>query len=127
METNSNTPKHRNAKIGMGLILITFGSLLMGRNLGLEIPFWLTSWPVLLIAIGIFSGIKHQFKKPGSYILILIGTVFLIDKLIPGYQFHELIFPLIITGLGVILILRRNEHNFKHCGGWHNKQFRETH
>lgn len=111
---NSHNRRSPLGKIGLGLILLSFGGLLLSRNLGLYIPQWLTSWPLLLIAIGLISGIRHEFKRPGAFILILVGVVFLTDKLIPGFEMHELLFPLLITGAGIYLIINRNR-NHRFC------------
>ncbi|WP_207420952.1 LiaF transmembrane domain-containing protein [Desertivirga brevis] len=130
MENNiSNKAKGSRVKVTMGIVLVVFGALMFGDNFGLAVPSWLTSWPVLLILTGIVAGIKHQFKKPGALVLILTGTVFLIDKLLPGFEFHELVFPLLVTSLGIFLILKRNEQaDLKHChqfGGY--KDFKDPH
>lgn len=127
MEVNhSDKVKRSRVKVAMGLVFVAFGALMFGRNLGLAVPFWLTSWPVLLVLIGIIAGIKHQFKKPGAYVLVLTGTVFLIDKLIPGFQSHELAFPLVVTSLGIFLILKRNDRaDYRQChqfGGYKQSQ-----
>ncbi|WP_207534229.1 LiaF transmembrane domain-containing protein [Desertivirga arenae] len=126
METNSSYKEKRSrVKVAMGLVFVIFGGLMFGSNLGLGVPSWLTSWPVLLILLGVVAGIKHQFRRPGAYVLILIGTVFLTDKLIPGFQFHELMFPLAVTSTGIFLILKRNEGaGFRHCHQF--KGFRQT-
>jgi len=117
----NNNRKLTKGKIALGIVLFITGVLLFSRNMGVNIPDWLISWPMLLIAIGLISGINHQFRRPASYILILAGTVFLTDKLIPGYQIHELLFPLAITGLGIFLIFRRNRHWGNRCWHFRNK------
>ena len=94
---------------------------MLSRNLGMEIPYWLTSWPVLIIALGFIAGIKHQFRKPGAYIMVLIGSVFLLKEMVPGYQVHEIAFPLAITSLGIFVILKRNDHPFaQKSKDWHD-------
>lgn len=120
MDNKKNTSKPRTAKIALGTILVIAGTLMFGRNLGLNIPYWLTSWPLLVIMIGVISGIKHRFTKPGAYIMILIGSIFLLNDIIPGFQLHEVIFPIAITTLGIFLILKRNAHPFaERCKEWH--------
>jgi predicted membrane protein len=74
--------------------------------MGAPIPGWVFTWPVLLIAIGLLVGVKSKFHNPGSLIMILIGTVFLIDQSIPQLDFHNYIFPIILIIMGIVFILR---------------------
>jgi len=125
METNSNTRKPRRGKIAAGIVLVIAGALLFSKNMGVNIPDWLISVPTLLIGIGLISGIKHRFRRPGAYVLLLIGSVLMADKLNPGLQLHEAIFPIVITSLGVFLILKRNDHPFaEKCKQWHQHKFK---
>jgi hypothetical protein len=94
------------SRIGSGLFLLLAGFVLLAYKMGAPIPGWLFTWPVLLIAIGILTGIKSRFHNPGSFILILIGGVFLADQSIPGIDLHRYIAPLILIGLGIIFLLR---------------------
>lgn len=80
--------------------------------MGMEIPQWITSWEVLTIALGIIAGLKHRFRKPGAYMMILIGSIFLLNDLVPSFQLHEIAFPIAVTSLGIFLILKRNNEPF---------------
>ncbi|MDP4285336.1 MAG: LiaF-related protein [Bacteroidota bacterium] len=111
----------KNSRIWSGFILIIAGILLLAYKMGAPIPGWIFTWPVLLILIGLITGIKSRFQNPGSYILILIGTIFLVDQSIPGINFHNYIVPLILIGLGLIFIIkprgnaceRRRRHHWR--------------
>lgn len=96
----------RGSRIWSGIVLIGAGVLLLAYKMGAPIPAWIFTWPVLLIAIGILSGIGSKFRNPGSVIMILIGTVFLADQSIPGIDFHNYLVPVILIGLGLIFIFR---------------------
>lgn len=96
----------RGSRIWSGIVLIGAGLLLLAYKMGAPIPGWIFTWPVLLIAIGILSGIRSKFRNPGSIIMILIGTVFLADQSIPGIDFHNYLIPVILIGLGLIFIFR---------------------
>ncbi len=61
--------------------------------MGIGLPDWIFSWQILLIVIGIFSGLAHAFRGPGWLIMILVGTFFLMDQLIPGLDIHRFIWP----------------------------------
>lgn len=96
----------RGSRIWSGIVLVGAGLLLLAYKMGAPIPGWIFTWPVLLIAIGIMSGIRSKFRNPGSIIMILIGTVFLADQSIPGINFHNYLIPVILIGLGLIFIFR---------------------
>ncbi len=107
METRTN-----GSRVGGGLFLLLAGFLLLAYKMGAPIPGWVFTWPVLLIAIGLLTGIKSRFHNPGSYILILIGSVFLVDQSIPGIDLHNYISPIILIGLGLLFILRPRGNSF---------------
>jgi predicted membrane protein len=118
MEKNDDMERRiNNSRIGGGLFLLIAGVLLLAYKMGAPIPSWVFTWPVLLIAIGLFTGIKSRFHNPGSFILLLIGGVFLIDQSIPGIDLHNYIAPIILIGLGILFILRPRRHSF----GYHRR------
>lgn len=97
---------NRGSRIWSGLFLLTAGFLLLAYKMGAPIPGWIFTWPVLLIAIGLFTGIKSRFHNPGSFIMILIGSIFLADQSIPGVDFHNYIVPVILIGIGLVFLFR---------------------
>jgi predicted membrane protein len=114
MSIQPSYPNHRsnNGKVFAGLILLAVGSLLLLRQFDFFFfPGWLFSWPVILIVIGVFTGIKHDFKKPTSFILIIIGFVFLSGRILPWFDLRSFIFPIVIIALGLWLIVRRNNQH----------------
>lgn len=107
MEQNNRDMERVNgSRVGGGVFLLLAGFFLLAYKMGAPIPGWVFTWPVLLIAIGLLTGIKSRFHNPGSYILILIGGVFLIDQSVPGIDLHNYIAPIILIGLGLLFILR---------------------
>lgn len=102
----------QNSRLPAGLLLLAIGFLLLAYKLGAPIPRWLFSWPMILIVVGIFVGVKSKFENPGAFIMILIGLVFLADKTIPGINFRNYLVPAILIGLGIIFILRPKNANF---------------
>ncbi|PWG79633.1 LiaF transmembrane domain-containing protein [Pararcticibacter amylolyticus] len=108
------TNTHYNRKPGAGkqwtgLILLVLGVIFLIRSLGGFIPGWITSWPMIPLVLGIFSGIRNNFRNPGSFILIFIGTLFLAGSVIPGVELSDFIVPVMIMGLGLYLILGRKK------------------
>jgi len=92
--------------IWAGFFLLIIGGFLLMRAGGVFLPDWLFTWPVLLIAIGIFIGLKHQFRHGGWIIPILIGGIFLIDRELTSVNLRPFIAPIIIITLGLFFILR---------------------
>ncbi|KAA8481696.1 hypothetical protein BDE36_0592 [Arcticibacter tournemirensis] len=106
MKSENNIQTPRQGKATTGIIFLLLGVFMLAKTTGLaaDIPDWIISWPMLLIIIGVLSGINHKFRRPGAYFMIAIGGVFLAERIIPGVQSHDLIFPVILLALGLHLI-----------------------
>lgn len=98
---------NRNKSIYTGVIILVIGVIWLLRRLGVYLPHWVFSWEMLLIAIGVMVGIDNKFRNPSSYILIIIGGVFLIDDLfmIP-FHIMEIFWPLLVIGIGLTIIFQ---------------------
>ena len=120
MET-VNTHYHKKPGSGKkwaGLILLLLGVILLVRSLGGFIPDWITSWPMLFIIIGISVGLRDNFRKPGAFVFIFIGGFFLAGEVIPRLDLSDFVFPVLIMGLGIYLILgRKKAGRFINPGG----------
>ncbi|WP_417612819.1 LiaF transmembrane domain-containing protein [Owenweeksia hongkongensis] len=90
-----------------GVVIIGFGVVLLLRKMDIIIPDWIFSWQTLLIFIGLMIGISSDFRKPASWILMGLGTVFLINDMfyIP-FQIREFFWPVAIIVVGLIVIVR---------------------
>ena len=110
MERNDNDTNrfgcHRTPRLWIGIMLLIAGVLLLAYKMGAPIPGWFFTWPVLLIGIGILTGLKSRFHNPGAFILIIIGSIFLVDQTSPELHFHNYILPVILIGVGPIYITR---------------------
>jgi predicted membrane protein len=85
------------------------GAMLLIRQLDFFfVPNWLFSWPMLLIGLGLYIGAKSNFHKPSSFVLIALGTLFLIGDNIDNSG--RIVFPLGIIAFGLWMILRRHHH-----------------
>lgn len=107
--------------IWAGLFLLVIGGVLLARAMGVAFPEWLFTWPVLLIALGLFSGLKHSFRGPAWFILIVVGSAFLVDEAFPGISVRAYILPFVVIVFGLLFILRpwrhrhhRHHHPFQH-------------
>lgn len=111
----------RRRPVWAGVFVILIGIVLLLKQYGIIFPNWLFSWPVLLIVFGVYIGLKHNFRGGAWLALILIGTAFLIDDIMPGWSIGNYIWPLAIICIGLFLIFRpRSRSPFRHrCGRRH--------
>ncbi len=123
-EMSRYNPGHGGNRVWIGLILLAAGGLLLARKIGADIPGWLFSWQMLLVAIGLVISLKSGFKNAGGLILILIGGAFLLNDIIPNAHMQDFIWPGILIIAGIIFILRpRSKTSFKN--NWKNWEHRE--
>jgi predicted membrane protein len=119
-EVNNKIRRRHGGRVLLPLGLVCIGGLLLVRQMGVGLPEWLFSWQMLLIVIGIFSGLAHAFRGPGWLIMILVGSFFLMDQLIPGLDIHRYIWPGVIILVGLIMLIRpKKPYWMDH--DWHNK------
>jgi hypothetical protein len=99
--------RHRMSKVFIGIAVLVAGTLLLMRQTGTEIPDWVLSWPMVLVVIGIATGIKHRFRRMHTYLILLLGVVFLVDKANGGFELKPYIWPIVIMVAGLFIILNR--------------------
>ena len=109
---NLNSPNQKSGKALVGLILLSLGFILLLRTLDIFfIPSWIFSWPVFLILIGVFIGSRQGYNRPSAFMPIVIGVIFLSNKVIPDMDLARFFWPLMIIGLGTWLVLGRKNNN----------------
>jgi predicted membrane protein len=96
----------KNAKLLMGLFVILFGVLILFKQMGMEFPRYLISWEIILIMIGLVMLVKHNFKKTSAYVLIIIGSVFLINDFFPFTIQTKFIWPALIIFFGASILIK---------------------
>ena len=106
----------KRGKIFGGFLLIIIGIVLIARQSGaLMLPDWLFSWPMILIIVGLFVGVKHAFSNPGWLIPLVIGSIFLADRALPDTSITTYIWPIIIITIGLIMLFKPRR-NWERCG-----------
>lgn len=95
---------------GTGLVFIGAGAIFLMGNMGLiPYPFYdvLTSWPMILVAIGLITLFKGEITP--TLILFSIAAYFLLPRIIPGLTFLELwrFWPVALIIVGVSLMFRK--------------------
>lgn len=114
----------RGSNILPGLFILGVGGLLLLRQMGVFFPEWFFTWQMLLIAIGIFSGLRHGFRGGAWFIFILVGGIFLIDDFNPAFNLKHYLWPLIIICVGLMILLRPRGGG---CGRWRGGRLRGRH
>jgi len=97
---------NRTGRLWGGLFIILIGVLLFARQTGANIPDWIFSFESILIAFGIYMGIRHSFRRLFWLVPVLIGGFLLIDDLYPQYDLEDFTWPLIIIAVGLLMIIR---------------------
>lgn len=107
MQQENRDLTSRSSKAWAGIFIIIIGSVLLLDNIVPNIPEWLFSWSTLLIALGLFIGIKHDFKKSGWFVMVLLGTYFTLeDALGNQFNFSKVALPLMLVILGLFILFK---------------------
>lgn len=120
---SSSFQPDNSGRIFAGLIVILVGGVLLAEKAGADIPNWITSFPMLLIAIGVFIGAKHKFSNWGWMIPTGIGLVLLTDVFLEDVSLAQFIWPAVIIAIGLIMIFkpkRNRDHAWKR---WQERRY----
>lgn len=117
--SNDNEQGSSKGRVLAGAFIIGIGILFFLRQAGISIfPYWIFTWPMILIAAGVFLGIKHNFRGGGWLVLLIIGSFFLLDDVLDMYELRRYMVPVILVSVGAMLILRPKRHDRWKNSGW---------
>ena len=109
---NNYTKPRNDGSIIFGFIILGIGVILLLRKMGMFIPDWVLSWPMILIAIGTFTIIKHEFKSFFGFVLLFVGCFFLLRREFDlDFGIGQYIWPLGLIILGIYLITQKKREN----------------
>lgn len=91
-------------RIFSGIFVVVVGAVLMAKQVGVVFPQWMFTWEMLIVVIGLYTGIKHDFKHISWVILVAIGGILLIDDIFPQTQLENFLWPGLIIFVGLIMI-----------------------
>ncbi len=111
----------RGGRILSGFVLIGFGLIFLAKQLGILFPEWLFTWPVFLIALGIYVGAKHLFRNPGWIFMVLVGSVFLISDVFPEFEFQKFLWPLLFIVAGLLVVFKPFKGRVHRFNRFHNR------
>jgi hypothetical protein len=118
-----------NGRVLGGLVVLTVGTLLLVKKMGIDLPGWLFSFPMIPIAIGIYIGARQRFRNLQWLIPVTIGVVLLIANEV-DMDVHRYIWPMIIIAVGLSMILRpkkskRSEEYWRDFGAQNSERSAE--
>lgn len=108
-----------------GLVIVIVGTIWLAQRVGVEFPYWLFSWPMFLIALGVYIGARHSFRQWGWLIPVAIGTMFLVDDMIPDVNIGEFAWPIVVICIGLFMIFRPRRGSQEFFRRW-ERQAAET-
>ena len=112
----SNLRNRNGNRAFTGLLLVGIGAALLLRKMNFPfIPEWLFTWPMILVIIGLYIGIKSGFRNSSWIILIALGAFFLMDEFIPGLTKEAFFWPVAIMAVGILFILKPKREHWRNC------------
>jgi len=107
-----NRQRNNDGGIIFGFIILGVGVLLLLKKLGFFFPDWVLSWPMILIAVGTFTLIKHEFKSFFGVVVLALGVYFLFEREFDfDFGIQRYILPIILIALGFYLITQKRREN----------------
>jgi len=100
--------------VGAFIIIVGIAALL--KAMILPIPGWIFSWPMILIAVGVFIGLRHNFRHPTWFILVVLGGIFLMQNNFPDFVERRYVWPLGLILLGIFFFFRPKSRWQRDCG-----------
>jgi len=98
--------RRRGGSIWAGLFILLIGGILLLDQMNFPLPDWLFSWHLLLIALGLFIGLRHNFRGGAWLILIIIGGALTFQDYHPESHLYRFIWPGVLIFIGLMIILR---------------------
>lgn len=99
-------------RVWTGLFILLIGVAALMKSFFLPLPGWLFSWQMLLIVLGLFIGVRHNFRGGAWAVLILIGSVFLFDDFFPNLIESRFLWPIALIAAGLFIIAKPRRHRW---------------
>lgn len=101
--------ERRRGKSSGGVILILIGAGLLLRNMNLDLPYWLFSWQMIVVVVGLVLGFKHNFRPGGWIPVVAVGSIFLLGDIYSWpYNSARFIWPVVLIGVGISVLIKKN-------------------
>jgi len=112
-EPDITTHRALSPRLIIGIVLVVLGGLKVLDALNLFfLPrhFFISFWPLILVAVGLLKLQRKPEKRVGAYILIILGGLFLLGKF-GEFQLGSFIGPLILLAIGIFVVLGALKRN----------------
>jgi predicted membrane protein len=106
---------HQSSRAGnvwTGIFLLVIGGVALLKAMLFPLPPWLFTWQMLLVGIGFFLGIRHNFRGAAWFILMVVGGVFLVSEFYPEVMIKQFLWPAALILLGLFFIFRPRRHRY---------------
>ena len=98
-----------------GAFILLVGVAALAKSYVVDLD-WLFSWQMLMIAIGVFIGLRSGFRGVAWLVMILLGSFFLIESyFVIDRSMRRMFWPSALILLGAYLIFRPKSKNIW-CG-----------
>lgn len=99
--------KRGNERVLIGVVILAAAVLILMRNLGFPFPWYMFTWPMILIVVGLVQGIRDRFTNHNWWVITLVGVFFLATKIYPEFRFSDFFWPVILGAIGIAVLLNR--------------------
>jgi hypothetical protein len=106
--SKENSSHSRLGQVMAGLVLMSAGVLLLLAQLGQQFPWWLLSWPMIPIVLGLVVAAGSLFRNPAWILLLGVGSVFLANEIAPEIGIFRFIWPTVLIGMALWMIFGRS-------------------
>ncbi|MCW3118489.1 MAG: hypothetical protein JWM28_2571 [Chitinophagaceae bacterium] len=100
-------------RIWTGILFLLIGGVALLKSFRYPVPDWLFNWQTLLIVIGLFIGFKHSFRGAAWFIMILVGTAFLLNEYFFVGDLDKHVWPVVLIGMGAFFIFRPHRRSLR--------------
>lgn len=123
MDTFEEKPEPRRSILA-GAFLVVVGAALMAYKMGFPLPYWLFTWPMILIVVGLFTGIRHRFRNFSWLILLFLGGYFLTEEVYFDLEIKRFLIPGFLILMGICFMLRPRYFRNRPDGCRRRRRFR---
>lgn len=100
-------------RIWTGVLFLLVGGVALLKSFRYPIPDYLFNWQALLIVLGLFIGFKHNFRGAAWFIMIIVGTAFLLNDYFLKGDLDQHVWPIMLIAMGAFFILRPQRRSLK--------------
>jgi predicted membrane protein len=118
---------NRSGRVMGGLFIVVIGVIFLARQAGVELPYWFSTWQMILIGVGLYLGFRHNFRGFGWMIPIVLGVIFFLNDFYPDFRIQRYFWPMAIIAVGLYMIFRTGRKgNDPYWKDWDATNFNET-